>query len=170
MAIRDLVPFSRTRESAVERRRPEHPLASLHEDMDRFFDRMVSEFFGPRTSIVGQNRQDWTFMPEVDVKETAKDIRITAELPGVDEKDVDVSLDGDVLTIRGEKHEETSDSDETWTHSERMYGSFVRRLPLGTSVDEERTEAMFKNGVLKIKLPKLKDVSEKSKRIAVKSG
>lgn len=170
MAIRDLVPFHRTRSAGLERRRPESPIASLHEEMDRLFNRMVTDVFGARDDLGGRDAADWTFMPEVDVKETATEIRVTAELPGVDEKDVDISLDRDVLTIRGEKHRETSDSDESWTRSERMYGSFIRRLPLGSSVDEQRAEATFRNGVLKIRLPKLKDVGEGRKRISVKSS
>ena len=90
---------------------------------------------------------------------------MTAELPGLDEKDVEVQLAIAVLTIRGEKKNETEDKDRRF--SERFYGHFVRRLPVD-DIDEAKVSASFKNGVLTVTLPKTGSASDKVKRIAIK--
>jgi len=138
--------------------------------MNRLFDEFVAgapERGDTRLTFPGGT---WDFLPDVDVAETGKEMRVTVELPGVDEKDLDVRLDGDTLTIRGEKREETSERDGKWTHSECCYGSFVRSVPLGAEVDAGRVDATFKKGVLKIRLPKMKTSARDQGRIKVKAG
>jgi HSP20 family protein len=92
---------------------------------------------------------------------------VTAEIPGLDEKDVEVLLSDGVLTLKGEKQSETEDKDKRF--SERFYGHFERRIPLGVDVEEDKVEARFKNGVLHIFLPKSEKAQSQIKRIAIKS-
>jgi HSP20 family protein len=101
----------------------------------------------------------------MEVSETDKEIRVTAELPGLEEKDVEVLLDNDVLTLRGEKRSESEDKSRQF--SERYYGQFERRIALGTEVEEDKVEARFKNGVLTITMPKPERALSRTKRIAI---
>jgi HSP20 family protein len=105
-------------------------------------------------------------MPHMDVSETESEVRICAELPGVSEKDVDVSLSGDVLTIRGEKKFERKDDTENYHFMERSYGTFQRSLRLPYAVDPNQVQASFENGMLTVILPNGKE-QERSRRIQV---
>ena len=104
--------------------------------------------------------------PSIEVAETGKEIEVTADLPGLDEKDIDVHLADGVLTISGEKHAETEDKDRLF--SERYYGRFVRRIPL-EDVDENKVTASFKKGVLTVTLPKSALAVDRVKRIQIQS-
>jgi HSP20 family protein len=108
-----------------------------------------------------------TFSPKIDVTEDEKAIHVNAELPGLDEKDIDISLSSDSITISGEKKEETESKGENYYCSERSYGSFTRVLPI-EHVDVDKVEAAFKKGVLNITLPKLAGVKRSRRKIAVK--
>jgi HSP20 family protein len=112
----------------------------------------------------------WSGAPVVDVAEREKDYEITAELPGMDEKDIEVSLSDDVLTIKGEKKEEKEERQKDYHVSERRYGSFQRSLRVPDGVDANKIEAKFKNGVLTLILPKSPEAQKKKKKIEVKSG
>ena len=107
---------------------------------------------------------------KIDVAESKDAIEVTAELPGVDEKDVDVTLADDVLTIRGEKKSEREerDKEKNWHVVERSYGSFSRAIPLPFEADPTKVEAKFDNGVLRIHLPKPEDVTKKEQKIEIK--
>ena len=102
----------------------------------------------------------------MNVSETDKEIRITAELPGVTEQDIEVSLDDDVLTIRGEKKFERKDDKENFHFVERSYGTFQRSLRLPYAVDSEQVQASFENGILTVTVPKT-ERQERSRRIQV---
>jgi HSP20 family protein len=106
--------------------------------------------------------------PSVEVSETDRDVRISAELPGLDEKDVEVLMQDGVLTIRGEKKSEVEDKERAF--SERYYGRFERRIPLGQDIDEDKVEAAFKNGVLTVTMPRSAQASSHVKRIAINRG
>ena len=108
--------------------------------------------------------------PKIDVVESKDAIDVTAELPGVDEKDVDVTLADDVLTIRGEKKSEREehDKDKNWHVVERSYGSFSRAIPLPFEPDATKVEAKFDKGVLRIHLPKSEEVTKKEQKIEIK--
>jgi HSP20 family protein len=109
-------------------------------------------------------------MPRVDVSESENEYEVTAELPGIDEKDVELTLADNVLTIRGEKkvEREEKDKDKNYYMSERSFGSFRRAVPLPAEVDEDRVEANFKNGVLTVHLPKSPQAQARTRRIEVK--
>ena len=110
--------------------------------------------------------------PKIDVAESKDAIEVTAELPGVDEKDVDVTLANGMLTVRGEKKTERDeqDKDKNWHVMERSYGSFSRAIPLPFHPDPAKVEAKFDNGVLRIRLPKPPEVPSKQQKIEIKKG
>lgn len=173
MALSDLIPFrkgERMRETVAPRRPPQHPLLRLQDEMNRLFDDFLPSHRHGRSDLAPGPGTAWDFMPEIDVRESRKMIQVTAELPGLAEKDLDVRLDGNLLTIRGEKREEKTDTEGDWTHTERCYGSFVRSVPLGTEVDEAKIAATLKKGVLKITLPKRGGKAAGNGRIEVKAG
>jgi HSP20 family protein len=159
MAITDLIPWRRQEPT----RREESELTRFERDMDRMFER----FF--RGSSLAPFGETWgAFSPSVDVVETDDQIKVSAELPGLEDKDIEVSLDRGVLTISGEKSEEHREERENYYRAERTYGSFRRAIPLPTEVNEDEIEAIFQNGVLTITMPKAEKV-EGQKRISVKA-
>src|SRR3954469_6243134 len=160
MALRDLITWGREQPSVPSRRGEEvSPFLTLHREMNRLFDDVFNTF-GNMPSLLGR-MPAW---PSVEVVQSDKDVRISAELPGLDEKDVEVLVD-DVLTIRGEKRSETEDQERRF--SERTYGRFERVIPLPFAVEEDKAEASFHNGVLTVTLPKSAKAEEKAKRIAI---
>lgn len=161
MNVRDLVPFARKPErdqTALQTLGGEPSLFSLHREMDRLFDEALRGFGAP--SLFGRTAA-W---PQVEVEETDSEYRIHAELPGLDDKDVEVLMQDGVLTIRGEKRAETEDRRRAF--SERVYGRFERRLALD-GVDEDRVQARFRKGVLTVTAPKSQEGRERVRRIPI---
>lgn len=115
-------------------------------EWDGFFDRV----FGQGSALSGGE----SLWPSVDVSESKGKYTVTAELPGLEAKDVDVSIEGDVLTIRGEKKKESEEEGENFHRVERSYGSFSRSFRLAGHVNPDKVKAKFKNGVLTLTLPK----------------
>lgn len=147
-----------------EERRSE-PLGQLHREIDRMFD----EFIGSDRSVTA-GEGGIVMAPRMDMAETDDSIEITAELPGVDEKDLDVSVEGDVLTIKGEKKSESEEKKKDYHVVERSYGSFRRSIRLPGAVDPEKVGAVFEKGVLRVTLPKPEEAKQKRRRIEVKSA
>ena len=146
----ELVPFRRHRALIPFGR-------DIERVFDGFFDRPV-RFFDEETA----------WMPSVDVSETGKEIRVKAELPGMDAKDIEVSLNDGHLTIRGERKQENEEKDENVHRVERRYGSFSRSFRLPVEVDVEKVKADYKDGVLSIHLPKSEENSER--KIEIKAA
>ncbi|MFL5158203.1 MAG: Hsp20/alpha crystallin family protein [Microvirga sp.] len=163
MNMRDLIPWGRSEQTTPSRYREEgDPFMTLHREMNRLFDDV---FRGFDLTPVGMSRMaSW---PHVEVIENDKDVRVSAELPGLEDKDVEVLMGEGVLTIRGEKKSEVEDKERAF--SERTYGRFERRIPLAWEVDEDKIDASFKNGVLTVTMPKSAQASSHVKRIAVNS-
>jgi HSP20 family protein len=163
MAVRDLIPWGRSRSSVPSPmpREEVSPFLTLHREMNRLFDDVFRGFDAGMPSLFGHGPA-W---PSLEVNTSDKELRVSAELPGLDEKDVEVLIDKDVLTIRGEKRSETEDRERRF--SERTYGHFERSIALPFTVEEDKAEASFKNGVLTITLPKSADAVEQGKRIAI---
>jgi HSP20 family protein len=165
MAMRDLIPWNRGRDVAV-RRGDDNPILALHREMNRVFDDVFRGFdlspFG-LDRIFDRIPGNW---PSVEVSETDREIKVTTELPGLEEKDVQVELANGVLAVTGEKKTETEDKDRLF--SERHYGRFERRIPV-EDVDEDKISAAFKNGVLTVTLPKIVPAHSNVKRIAINS-
>jgi len=143
-------------------------LGSLLREIERTFDD-----FSRRSPLAGfAGFGDGGAMPKIDVSEGKDAIEVTAELPGCEEKDVDVTLSEGILTIRGEKKTERdeTDKDKNWHMVERSYGSFSRSIPLPFTPDSAKVEARFDKGVLRVKLPKPAEVVKKEKKIEIRSN
>ena len=169
MAVRDLIPWGRNRSSApapMQSGSQMDPFVTLHREMNRLFDDVFTRFEGGLPSVFDRGvfgaGQGW---PSLEVNATDKEVRVSAELPGLEEKDVEILVDDDVLTIRGEKKAENEAKDRGFT--ERYYGRFERRMVLPFEVDDQKGEASFKNGVLTVTLPKSPRAEDKAKRIAI---
>jgi HSP20 family protein len=137
-------------------------LSSLRREMDRAFDR----FFEGWPFQVTKGGRSWT--PSIDVSETPKAVVVKAEIPGMEAKDIDIAITGDVLTIRGERRQEKEEKDENTHLVERRYGSFSRSVGLPAEVETDKVDATYKNGVLKITMTKSKKASQK--KIEVKAA
>jgi HSP20 family protein len=159
MPITDMIPWRR-REMA---RRGERDPTAFEREMDRLFE----DFFrGRNLTPFGEG---WgTFSPSMDVVESENEIKVSAELPGMSDEDIEVSLDRGVLTIRGEKSEEQKEEGDNYYRAERTYGSFQRSIPLPAEVKQDEVEAVFQKGVLTITLPKAK-VTESQHKIQVRT-
>ncbi len=164
--IRDLLPSVWRRGESPLRKDEEHPFYALQREMDKVFDNFFRSF---DLAPFGQRESSSTFYPSIDVKDGEKEVIVKAELPGMEEKDVEVSLSDDALTISGEKKEEREEKGRDYWHKETSYGSFRRVIPLPDGLDAEKADARFKNGVLTITLPKLEAKLAKSKKIAIKT-
>ena len=112
----------------------------------------------------------WGKAPAVDIVDKEKAYEITAELPGMDESNIDVNVSGDALTIRGEKRDEKEEKKKDYYLSERRYGSFRRSFGVPDGVDAEKIEASFKNGVLTVTLPKRPEAQKSEKKIAIRKA
>lgn len=144
------------------------PFFRLQHEMNRLFD---DAFTGLQLPAAFRGEGEDSRLPRIDVHEADHAIEIEAELPGVDEKDIDVQVADNLLTIRGEKKLERKDEKEgQYRVSERSYGSFTRSMTLPFDVDPEAVEATFKNGVLKLTLPKPAEAQAQARRIAIKRG
>ena len=146
MNLKSLIPVGRQRDMA----RTDNPFFSLQREIDRLFDDFGRGFpalangFGNGTAM----------MPTMDVAETDKEIELTAELPGLEEKDVQINVADNVLTIKGEKKAEKEEKDKNYRLVERSYGSFERSLQLPDGVDADAIKASIDKGVLKVVVPK----------------
>lgn len=163
MALRNLVPSRRGRHEPVPTSRGVDPFLSMHREMNDLFENFWRGFDpGVPEGFAGG------FSPRVDVEETDAELLVTAELPGLEEKDFQLELEGDVLVLRGEKQEERERRAEGWY--ERSYGSFRRTIPLGAEVDPDKVSATFKSGTLRVTLPKTPAAQERSRRIQIQSS
>jgi len=156
MGLKSLMPIGRTRDVA---RREWNPFDGLQREVERLFDDFSRGYATPRT-------QDLT--PSIDVTETDKEVEITAELPGLEEKDVQVNVADNLLTIRGEKKAEREDKNKDYHVVERSYGSFSRTLELPESVDADAIQATMSKGVLKVVVPK--PAPAQVKKVSIKSA
>lgn len=159
MSIRDLT--TRVREEFFPTRHTADPVLSIQREMNRLFQ----DFF----EIEPSGRREFSVYPEIDVKETEKEIKVSAELPGLEEKDIEVLLAADSLTIKGEKKHEHEEKGQSYYRSERRYGSFSRVIPLSGEIEADKAEAKFKNGVLYITVPKTEKARADLKKIPIKS-
>jgi len=153
------------------------PIDSIRREIDRVFDRFhvgAWDFpFGRRAfefELPWPRVSDLAITPAVDVAEKEKEYEITAELPGMDEKNIEIKLSNGTLTIKGEKKEEKEEREKDYYVSERRYGSFVRSFQVPEGVDTGKIEATFAKGVLNIKLPKTTEAQKSEKTISVKAA
>lgn len=138
----------------------EHPVTALRDEMNRLFDNFWSGDFLPERFPFARA------FPSLDVTETEEEVIVRAEVPGLEAKDIEVTLSGSVLTLRGEKKEEKEENEKNVHHREVRYGSFSRSVQLPAVVESEKVSAECKKGVLRITLPKTE--KERAKKIVVK--
>lgn len=141
---------------------------SLHRDMGRLFDDMSKESFAD--SFFPKDWGNEMLMPYIDETEDDKAFHVSVELPGMDEKDIDITLSDRQLTIRGEKKKDKEEEGKDFYRSERHFGAFRRMIELPGEIDEGKIEASFRKGVLRIELPKTKEAQEKIRHIDVQAA
>ncbi|RWC97961.1 MAG: Hsp20/alpha crystallin family protein [Mesorhizobium sp.] len=168
MSVRDLIPWNRGNGDqlpSVFRDNDRDPFLSLHREVNRLFDD-VFRGFDSSLPAFGRASSFGSGWPSVEISDGEKAVKVTAEVPGLEEKDIEVLLDDGVLTLKGEKRSEMEDKDRQF--SERYYGRFERRIRLGYEVEQAKIDARFKNGVLTVTLPKTAKAQSQAKRIEIK--
>lgn len=166
MALRDLTPWF-GRPAPSSRHRPETPLESLHREVDRMFsDFLTAADLSPWTSAEGAGH----LIPKMDVAETESAYEVTADLPGVEDKDVEVAVSEGVLRIKGERKSEKEEKKKNYHRIERSFGRFERAFALPEGVDQDKIAATFRQGVLHVTLPKSAKAKESAKKIEVKAA
>lgn len=162
MDIRSLVPFGRTGIA-----RAGDPFSAMRREMDRLFDDFTRDW--PSSQAAGSGG---FLTPRVNLSETEAGLEMTADLPGIDPKDIALDVADNVLTLKAERRSETERNDEArhWHLVERSEGTYMRRFALPFEVDEDRIEASFDKGVLKVTVPRAADTARTTRRIEIKSG
>ena len=146
------------------KRKKDNYASEYRRELGDLCDRFFEPNFLPSSYFFGEGKWD----PTLDISETRKDITVKAEIPGIEAKDFDISIDGRLLTIRGEKKREQKEDEETYYRVERSYGYFNRTIQLPAEVNPEKVSATYKRGILKIKLRKSKE--NESKPIKIQAG
>jgi HSP20 family protein len=147
--------------------RPRDVFSAMHDEMDRVFERF--EHGWPRWPTLFR-REGAITVPELDVRENTNAIVVEAELPGVDEKDVSVTVANGVLTIKGEKKHEKEEKGENYYLTERSFGSFERSIRLPDTIDDAKVEAKFDKGVLKVTAAKKPEAVKAERKIEIKKA
>lgn len=168
--LKDIIPRRRSKTENLPSR-PQGGMMgfdSLRREMNRLFDEFTHDFWPERSSSFWGSQESTSFMPEIDVKETDDTMIVTAELPGMKEDDLDIELTGESLILKGQKRQEHEEKSSEFHRMERRYGSFMRTISLPDEVDRDKVEAEFKDGVLRINLPKTEQGKSHRRRITVK--
>jgi HSP20 family protein len=146
------------------KRKKDNLATEYRRELGNLYDRFFEPNFLPSSYLFGEGKWD----PTIDISEGRKDITVKAEIPGIETKDFDISIDGRLLTIKGEKKQEQKEQEETYYRVERSYGYFNRTIQLPAEVNPDKVNATYKRGILKIKLRKSKE--NESKRIKITTG
>ena len=147
---------------SIMRWRPTRDLVNIREEMNRLFDDFFSGWSERRRGLL---EGEWA--PTIDVAETENDVVVTAELPGIEQDKVDITITDDILTLKGEKQEEQEIKKENYHRIERSYGSFQRSVSLPAGVQSDKAKASYKDGILKITVPKAEEAKPKQIKINV---
>ena len=163
---RKILPYEREGNLAIKRQETE-PFSLLGREMDRLFDDFTRGFTLEPFRLLEEHTG--VFSPVVDMTESEKNVTVTVELPGMDEKDIELSITDGQLTIRGEKHEEKEEKKTGYYRMERSFGEFGRTMTLPVGVDTDKSSAEFKKGVLRITIPRKKEARTSTKKISLKT-
>lgn len=166
MSIKDIVPKLGGRNKMPERRREVHGMESFQREMNRLFDEFFNDF-GLAPSFKDISGKDLAFSPKVNISENDKEVEVSVELPGMEEKDITVELEENSLTVRGERKDENEDKGKDWHRREYSYGSFYRIIDLPAKVEGSKAKAKFKKGILTVNIPKLGDKERNRKKIDI---
>lgn len=167
---KNLIPWKKRQTDLAKRQESGDPFVELHRQMNDLFASFFDDFGG--SWLPSRRRGEGLLgdqMPRFEVAETDEAVEVTAEFPGMDEKDLHVTVDEGRLTVEGEKKEEHEEKKKTVHFSERRYGSFHRSIPLPPGIDLEHIEARFKKGVLRVTLPKNPEATNPRKHIAIQA-
>lgn len=169
------LPVKSEKQSAPAKAREWMPFESLRKEIDRLFDdfhpfdwHLPATVFGMEAPHIA--RAAWQVAPAMDLVEKESGYEITAELPGLDEKNVEIRLSNHTLTIKGEKDEQKEETQKDYHLSERRYGSFQRTFRLPEGIDTNKIDASFAKGVLMVKLPKTAEAQKAEKKIPIKAA
>ena len=165
MTLKNLIPSQWDPYNKPDHYNTDHSLFAIDKDMERFLSPLNTDFFGNSFFDFRPFKQDQ--FPRVDIAETEKNFLITAELPGIDEKNVDITLGDGTLTIKGEKKTEIVNKQGEFYSRERSYGVFQRSFEVPATIDQNKVDASFINGVLTIKMPKTSDAKKEVKKITI---
>lgn len=168
MAIKDLVNWNR-RDNSLQKSDISNPFDLFQREMNRMFDSFFGDSGFFSTDLFKGDRFS-SFAPKVNISEDEKSIEVTAELPGMKEKDIDVVLKDNVLTIKGERKNEHEEKKKNYHRVESSYGSFQRSVQLPDEVDADKVKASFRDGVLTVDMPKSEKAKENVRQIEVKSA
>lgn len=160
-----ILPIIRKGDRSNSRRDSENSMLAIQNEMNRMFDQFFNDPFTLMPARFGRQPE---FYPRVDISESEKEYKVSAEMPGMDEKDIQISLDKGALILSGEKKSETEENEKTFHRIERSYGSFQRVITFDRDLDEDKVSAAFKNGVLTVTLPKAADEIRKNRKIEIK--
>lgn len=146
------------------RKRRSDPWSSFQDEVSDLVNRFSGDW-GSNLSL----DSDTQFSPKIDVKDEGQNFLVTAEIPGMDEKDIDINIEDNVLTLQGERKSEHTDEDKKkgFYRSEISYGSFYRTIPFNETLDEDKVEANYKHGMLKVILPKKEGAKKKGRKISI---
>ncbi|PWK88540.1 Hsp20/alpha crystallin family protein [Fulvimonas soli] len=165
MSISQLIPWNRERSSsALMPRETRDPFLALHREVNRLFDDLWRQFDMPMGRLDAGIGAGW---PQVQLDEGDKEFVLTAELPGMSEKDVEVLFADHAVILRGERRAEREDKNRNQRLSERYYGRFERRIPLDVEIEPDKAKAEFRNGVLSVTLPKTPQAQTETVRIPI---
>ena len=159
-----LIPFKKS-ETALQRR-----MGDFFSPLQRDMNRLMEDFFTSFPSINIESSLPSIATPWVNVSENEKNYTVTAELPGVQEKDIEISVSEGDLQIKGEKEVSKEEKENGFITMERSYGSFYRSIPFATEIDEQNVKAHLKDGVLTVTVPKAPEAIKKAKKISIQKS
>lgn len=165
MALRDLAIWNK-KSNEVDKTGGSFSLRPFYSEIDRLFDNFFNDSGKFPSTLFGKDRFA-SFSLKIDISEDDSSIDVSAELPGLDEKDIQVSLKDEVLTIKGEKKHEEEKKNKDYYRVERSFGTFERSIRVPEGINADNIKASFKKGVLKVSLPKSEKAKEKARRIEV---
>src|SRR6516165_8976234 len=146
------------------------PFAEMRAEMDRLFDTFLGRGFLARPAPSAIAQPAATLAPSIDIRENDKEIIVEAELPGIEEKDIQVTVRDGILSLKGEKKSERDEKRDTYHVIERSYGSFERSFALPDSADQDQIKADFNKGVLRVVVPKRAEAAKAEKKIPIGKG
>lgn len=174
MNVRDLIPWRRERNQPAVQRRGSDRTRALQADINQAFEDFWRGFGLPAPvfeNVFGGGRSGALSdgLPRIDVRENEKEVDVEAELPGMEERDIDVSVAEGTLVIRGEKRAEREEKNRGYIRRERSFGRIERIVPLPDGLDVDHATAVFKNGVLTVAIPRTREAQDAVKHISVQS-
>ena len=167
MTFKNLISMQSDQYNKPDHYNTDYPFFTIGKDMNGFLNPLSPDFFGNSFIDFRPLKQDR--FPKVDISETKDNFLITADLPGIDEKNVNITLDDGIITIKGEKKTDTEDKQGEFHSRERSYGVFQRSFEVPAIIDENKIDASFSNGVLTVKMQKTPEAKKEVKKILINS-